>query len=358
MLDIRVGKTVTMDVIGKVIVKKVFKSNNRISFFGIKENDSNRGWVFKGFSLHDYEGEQLPEEEIEKLINRILSYQRQLKSLNVSVIDGIGFIQRYREDGTFFLWQYEPFVGKSCEIRIKNSKREVALLTVEAIWKQVVKPLFENGFIIEKPDRLKVGIDLIPRNITFIEDDNGEIETCSYVDLFPPKIRIPVSESKHQHVLEFPDPTDEIVRKLAIIRGFNMVGIIVAFLTHLSSIRPEMTLDFYELLSSLLDHIDHKSEGFSLKKKIEEYTLNHKLQVGCKSKEEIKILINPWGFEDIFLIRMLTWALVYYRLCDETLLIAGQIMKMSHFQDSPLSDETIHDIKEAILRITESPVIR
>jgi len=344
---IRTGKN-------EVVVVDLYPSFNRDAFLG--ENGDGERWVYKGFS-RDRFGKELTKEDISFIITNVTAYRLALAQCGVSVIKNVGFSFQTLDDDVLTLWQDEPFAGLLCEIRIRDSRPAVALETVEKIWDDIVKPLFV-GARIDNSIRLNVGIDLIPRNITYNADSDNVLEKVTYVDIFPPKLLIPNnhSEKKHRHILEFPDPTDEIVRKLAIIRGFNMAGIIMSFWGHLTRIRPSLGLKFNELLSQKVTQLD-KELGLNVKKAIKRYANGLNPLIGSMPKSEIFGLIKDWGgFEDVFNLRFVTCALIQFREYDNVARLTNEIFEVSHFQDYPLSKEDIQEMKKMILEIASKPL--
>ncbi|MBT3690502.1 hypothetical protein HOE31_01195 [bacterium] len=353
MFEIAVGNIIEMDIIGDLKVEETYPSNNRVSFSARKQDGSKKLYVFKGFPLKHLEGDDgLTHEEIDLIKMKIDEYQKLLKNAGVSVIEDIGFISRTHGDGSLFQWQYEPFAGKSIEYIIKNYRREVVLRAIKTVWKTIIEPLFNTYSIESNPLELSVGLDLIPRNMTYIKKEGNSSIDITYVDLFPPKITLATGiERKYKHILEHPEPTDRVVRDLAIFRGFNMIGIIIAFWTHLSRIRPELTLDFYKLFKRLIKDFDVEHKGLGLGLEVDEYTLNNDLSIGGKSHDEISEIIDDWKFKDIFRLRMLACAISFHSKAD-TEKLTKKVFELSHFQTNRLTHEQILEIKKVILEMT------
>jgi len=342
------GQIVQVPGLGIMVkVETPFDSYNRQVFYAVTLDGSNTRWVFKTFpfpnqpnisSLHLCLKSQ---QEIE-------TYKRKLLEAEVPVVRDMGFSHFTKTDGTTVLVQFESWEGETVTMVIRESRQERVLEMFQTILQQIVKPLFLNAAIYDQPARLSVGIDLIPRNLVYQVAD--EAFGVVYVDLFPPKGG---RKECGAIALEYPEPTDETVRELGIYRAYNMAGILINLWAHLTSLRPELAKLFYDQLEQFIRE-NGFNEQFNLEEQINAYLLGRDISIGREKKEEIKKIIADWQFKDIFRFRLLACSLAYYR--EESRRWLRKLFEASHFQDSPLGQEVIDEIKEHVLHMASFPV--
>jgi len=344
-----VGNEVSIVPIGRIRVLQVFgDAYNRKVFYATTLEGSNLKYVFKTFPINNA-GCKSSEEVAHDVEMAIRHYRNKLDDKeSVPVVKEIGFSSITLEDGTTILIQYEPYAGETVTDPIVNYRAELVLTIVNEMLEQIIKPLFLNASIVSNPERLSTGMDFIPRNVTVITIDGHRFYT--YVDYFPAKGgKLPCGA----WALEYPEPTNEIVRKLGMFRSYNMAGILINFWTHLSSLRPELGGKFYKVIAYFIRR-NNFNEKYDLEKVIDDYTLKKDLSIGKTSAEEIEKIIQNWDFEDIFRLRMLACCLAFYRNNSRYLLLV--LFKKSHFQDSPLGLDKINEIKEIILKMASYQV--
>lgn len=339
------GRNIIVPGFGLVEVEYVFTSYNRKVFCAKTLNGTNTQYVFKSFPFTD-----LPEKEAAEAARwaqlNINTYRGKLMKAGVPVVTEIGFTSISR-DQTLILIQFENWAGQNIAEATSDFKKELVLNIVRVSLDQIIKPLFLNSYLLDKPERLELGIDFIPRNVVFRKEE--EIYLTTYIDLFPPKFRFPCG----QWGLEYPEPNNRDVKALGLFRSYNMVGILVNFWAHLVSLRPEFAEDFYLEIERFIRESGF-NEKFDLEEKINEYILNYDLSAGKKSAEEIQKIISRWGFKEIFKYRLFGCAVAFCR--PEACKYLSQLFEISHFQDSPLSSERVKEIKDLLVKMTNFPL--
>lgn len=180
-------------------------------------------------------------EEAQTISQRVARYHKELTDLGVPVPELKSMYVEYEPSiDRSVVVKSSPWAGHELYSIIRTADVEKDLEYVESLVRKIAKIL---GLLYK--DRIddwhtKVGID--PHTSNFVVNHKGEV---SYVDLFPPRIR-----ENGTPLVEWPAPLSKEGFELGYFKHFDMRGIILTTIQHLSRAKPELSEYFKEVILS------------------------------------------------------------------------------------------------------------
>jgi len=342
--QIFVGSTRSEPVLDKVKVLKIFGGYNRLVYLGKVVRTGDRK-VIKSLKIENINADLINLDTVSELGKRVNDFHGRLNSIGVPVVKNIDIVTRtIAGSRTPIIIQIEDYAGPTGTDVIKNMSNRKVMEVIEAIFKQLVVPLFKNAISPAVPLMLVQGIDGVIRNVT-IRKKKGQYK-ITYIDLFPPKI---------DGYLEFPEPKDKEVIELGKFRHYYQPGIIINFWISVCLVRPDLVRACYFKLEGLLREFEYRNVEDGINDFI---SINNNsypgLEIGKQSSDDINQIISNMGFENIFHLRALAITLGYYRPASRKLL--PELMQASHFQHLPLPTSSMKRVKNIITEMAKCSV--
>ena len=224
---------------------------------------------------------------------------------------------------TFNIVVITPFMGDNYETALKQASDGKACVK---IMRSIFKSL-GNLFTSTECKRLKVGIDLIPRNFVG--------KKATYVDLVPPKIII-----DKKYLLEWPEVTHPQTRQVGIYRHYDKVGVMHVLLVQMARLRPE----FYPLyVAEIQRYYKRKNQNFALAR------FDNRLIIrSINGQAADATIIRELGFRQIYDLREIACYYAHRSLISNEQL--EDVFKTTHFQDKPLTKAVLRQVRNLLIK--------
>lgn len=302
-------------------ITELFRSNN--SFILYATNGKGDNEVIKIYG----ETREIPIDQSGKILMNLVSYSERLAADGVSIApltQDCLTIQLNNASGRFNIILKTPFLGNSYEqlILVAPGQKECVQLL-----RNILNSL---GRLLPqaKGSRLKHGVDLIPRNFV------GTDRHTTYVDLMPPKIF-----SNGKYLLEWPEVTDALTRRVGIYRHYDKLGIMQVLLVQMCKLRPE----FYEAFAKeIFRYLKRIGEPATAQKFRDRYVPN-----SLTGRNGDRQKISQFTFRRIYDLREAACYYAHLGLMTKKELL--DLFNASHFQDKPIPDAVMKRLRGMLI---------
>lgn len=345
---VHAGSPIELPAFGTGTVLETYESNNRQVFRWQSKDIPSLVLICKTF----------PEpngNDAQRKIGLIQGYYRELNDAGVQVVPGgIIFTQKLDESGQVLVIQTEKYCGEAQEsllVQPTVTYEEACALMTSAL-RCCYLPLLPLQKVPKdknkQPDkcRLKLGMDLLPRNI--VSKKVGDQWLTTYVDLVPVK----TIGLNGDHRLEWPEPTDPTVRRLGIFRHYNAAGLLIAYWCQLVKVRPEWGRGFMNEMKKFL----RAHDASYVAAEVQKYFSTISPKVISFPPDKVRKLIAEWELEEILRLRVLACYIGMTRKSMEQVKsLLNYLFYTSHFQDGRIEGEKFLETKDLLVQIAALP---
>lgn len=291
------------------------------------------------------EKHELKDCDIMALRNQVRRYKLALISHDVNVPPP-AVLDQFEIDDRPYLLELTPYCGQSLEMVIKAPDAQPDdVLSLARAGLDQLRTVFRKS----RGSYLPVGIDMVPRNFAVAGDK------IVYVDLMPPKfwqtpfgtlsLPKPIEQLWQHATLEFPSVIDMTAGIIGFKRHFTKEGVLIVWLTQLARLRPEMYLQFQDMIEDWLDCIgEHETlERFQARR------LCRMARIG--DIRELAATVMQSGAADVYLLREAACLLAHRDGFGGT----DTIFDLTHFQHERPDDQKLNQAKDLILHAIAVP---
>ena len=271
------------------------------------------------------EGVSITTEQVGAFLIHIRDYEWHLRAAGVQLppFDDRIITTNNGTGDTFSIVVIAPFMGDNYETALKQAENGEACVKIMRLIFRSLGNLFSST----KCKRLKVGIDLIPRNFVG--------KRATYVDLVPPKI---ITGKKY--LLEWPEVTHPQTRQVGIYRHYDKVGVMHVLLVQMARLRPE----FYPLyITEIQRYYKRKKQNYALAQ-FDLRLVNRSIN----GQAADAAIIRELGFRQIYDLREIACYYAHRGLISNEQL--EDVFKTTHFQDKPLTKAVLRQVRNLLIK--------
>ncbi len=272
-------------------------------------------------------------DSIGRVIDYLRTYWRRLRGMGTPVPDSLTLMTVCTDGGAQpdVIIELMPHLGEPVDTLLAVAEQEAARVMVEAILTTLTPFLERSDNIMGPVAQDPIGLDLIPRN--FVVGPDG----IWYVDISPPKIF-----TDEKYVLEIPNPTNPDAIKIGIFRHFEQTGALLVFLVQLGKLRPDLLPMFITLIERYLESLG-KDDILAFLRERPAFQYRR----GTIDRAALHAQIVEMGFLQIYDLRAVACVLAHQgHMTTEAL---HRFFDLSHFQDEPLPEERMRELRAVLL---------